>query len=222
MKSYTKHEAPDVLRRWIGSRTPWEDFVADKAAYVPVKEGLANEQNHLCCYCESAIKDTNNHIEHYQPRSTYQDKIYDYANLACSCNGGPEDDGHCGHKKGNKYDDRLFINPSKENSGSLFNYDIGGGIGPRLGIPENDVKRVNYMIRTLNLDKSPKLKGMRRDQARSILQMIDGLLASGLEDQLEEMARFYLVPNDNGKLHPFYSLSLQLFGEVGDRVIEER
>jgi uncharacterized protein (TIGR02646 family) len=222
MKSYNKQNAPAALNGWDGSRHPWSDFCQDRVSYNEVKQSLTGEQNHLCCYCESAIKDSDSHIEHYKPRSRKQMLMYDYSNLACSCNGGINDDRHCGHKKDNNYNDKLFIDPSKESSGNLFNYDTGGGVGPRQGISRGDADRVNYMIQILNLDKSPKLRGMRREQARSILNMIDGLINAGLEDQLEEMASYYLVPNNDGKLYQFYSLSLQLFGEVGNRVIDER
>lgn len=222
MKSYTKNEAPEALGRWNDSRAPWEYFTADREAYVSVKESLIQEQNHLCCYCESAIRDANSHIEHYKPRYNHQNEIYSYANMACSCNGGQGKDDHCGHYKDKTYDDKKFINPSNEKSGPLFKYDIEGGVDPAHGISAYNTERVSYMIEILNLKHSPKLKGARRAHGRSVIEIIDGFLKADAIDQLEEMARYYLIPNNDGELYSFYSLSLQLFGQVGNRVIEER
>ena len=88
MRGYKKKDAPEVLRKWTGSNHPWFDFVSDKTAYPQVKKSLLEEQNHLCCYCESAVKDAYRHIEHYEPRSRAQNSIYEYTSMACSCNRG--------------------------------------------------------------------------------------------------------------------------------------
>ena len=126
MRRISKQDPPEVLRKWIGSNHAWDDFVADSTAYPKVKQSLLDEQNHLCCYCESSVKDENSHIEHYEPRSRAQNRTYEYANLTCSCNGGGDRDRHCGHKKGSAYDCKLFINPSIDDSEKLFSYDTEG------------------------------------------------------------------------------------------------
>ena len=221
MKSYRKQNAPDVLRDWNRSNRAWENFVADPIAYSQAKQSLLGEQNHLCCYCESAIEDSGSHIEHYEPRSRAQSRIFEYENLACSCNGSVDRDRHCGHRKGSAYDDRLFINPSVDNSGELFSYDTNGGIDATKGIFADDATRVNYMIQTLNLDCA-RLTGMRRSHARGIVQIVEGFLNSDARDQLEEMALYYLIPNEAGHLQRFYSLSAQLFGNCGINILDEK
>lgn len=221
MKTYKKQEPPEVLHKWEGSHRPWEDFVYTPNAYEPVKQKLLQEQNHLCCYCESKVEDSDSHIEHYEPRSCNQNRTYDYANLACSCYGGKGKDRHCGARKGREFDAVLFINPSTEDSDPLFSYDAEGAIGPRPDVSADEANRVGYMVRTLNLECA-RLTGMRRTHGRGIVQIIDGFINAGALHLLGEMARVYLVPDDNGKLQPFYSLSLQLFGEIGTEIIKKR
>jgi len=221
MRSYKKQGAPEILVGWVRSRRPWEDFVQNSIDYESVKRGLVQEQSHLCCYCESTADDLDSHVEHYEPRSRNQNRTYDYANLACSCNGGIGRDRHCGHKKGSDYDPRLFVNPSTEDSGKLFSYNIEGHICPNLNNSHGDTQRVDYMVRTLNLDCA-RLSGMRRSHGRGLVQIIDGFITANAQDQIEEMARFHLTPDDDGKLQPFYSLSLQLYSQIGQRIVEER
>lgn len=221
MRNYRKQNAPDVLKNWNRSNRAWEDFVADPTAYSQVKLSLLGEQNHLCCYCESAIKDSGSHIEHYEPRSRVQNRTYKYANLACSCNGSVGRDRHCGHKKGRDYDNRLFINPSVDNSGKFFSYDTNGGISAAYGLSADETQRVDYMVRLLNLSCA-RLTGMRRAHGRSIVQIINGFIEANANDLLREMAHFYLIPDNNEQLQPFFSLSLQLFGEIGSEIVGER
>ena len=220
MRRYSKQDSPEVLRKWIGSNHPWGNFVADPAAYTQVKQTLLEEQNHLCCYCESAAKDAESHIEHYEPRSRAKNRIYDYTNLACSCNGGRDRDRHCGHRKGRAYDHRLFINPSVDDPGELISYDTEGGIGAQSVVSAEEKDRVQYMIRTLNLDCA-RLTGMRRAHARGVVQIIQGFLDSGASDQLEKMAGYYLLPDQDGLLEQFFSLSTQLFENCGIHRPEE-
>jgi uncharacterized protein (TIGR02646 family) len=221
MRSYKKQGAPEILEGWGRSRRPWEDFVQNSIDYESLKRRLVQEQSHLCCYCESTVDDSISHIEHYEPRSRNQNRTYDYTNLACSCNGGIGRDRHCGHKKGADYDPKLFFNPSIEDSGELFLYDAEGGIGPHSNISHRDTQRADYMVSTLSLD-CPRLTGMRRSHGRSIVQIIDGFIKANAQDQIEEMARFQLTPDEDGKLQPFYSLSLQLYGQIGRRILKGR
>ena len=76
------------------------------------------------------------------------------------------------------------------------------------------------MIQTLNLD-CVRLTGMRRAHARGIVQIIEGFLDSGASDQLEEMAGYYLLPDQDGLLEQFFSLSTQLFENCGIHRPEE-
>jgi len=78
---------------------------------------LEHEQNYLCCYCEAKVTLNNSHIEHIKPKDIDEDNLtFDYSNLSVSCDGicfSGEERLTCGHKKGNKFDESKFLNPTK-------------------------------------------------------------------------------------------------------------
>ena len=76
------------------------------------------------------------------------------------------------------------------------------------------------MIQTLNLDCA-RLTGMRRVHAIEIIKIIDGFINADARDQLEEMAMYYLIPNEAGHLQGFYSLSAHLFGNCDINIRNE-
>jgi len=96
---------------------------------------LINEQNYLCGYCEAKITLDDSHIEHIKPKDIDEDTLtFDYQNLLISCDGicFSEDNQRitCGHKKANKFDEALFLNPTKEQDIREYfvytdNYHIG-------------------------------------------------------------------------------------------------
>jgi len=78
---------------------------------------LANEQNGLCCYCESKVTLDDSHLEHIKPKSLDYDSLtFEYSNLAVSCDGKCHTDGNtaitCGHKKEDKFNELNFLNPT--------------------------------------------------------------------------------------------------------------
>ena len=218
MKTYSKRQAPAELHRWQSSARPWQDFARDATSYEPVRAALLVEQNHLCCYCEIDVTPTACHIEHFQPRHGPQgdaSKTFAYANLTCSCDGGTDGNRHCGHYKGAQYDRARFINPSVEDSGPLFLYTSEGNIGAAATLNATDQDRVNYMIGLLHLD-CPRLSSMRRAHARGLMSVIESMLDD--PTGLDELARFYLTPDSEGRLQRFFSLSHQLLGVSADAI----
>jgi uncharacterized protein (TIGR02646 family) len=213
MRAYVKNSATEALLSWqIGGRR-WEDFAHDTSPYTLVKVALRAEQQHLCCYCEARLGD--DHIEHFCPRNGQHgnaSRMFDYTNLGCSCNGGTDRNRHCGHYKGQQYDPSRFVTPCAEDSGKLFAYTVDGGIGSVPGLEVAEQARVTYMIQTLNLD-CPRLANMRRSHAVGLQTMIQGMIDGGAVDQIDDLARFYLTPDNVGKPQPFFSLSRQLFGK---------
>ena len=96
---------------------------------------LEKEQNYLCCYCEAKVTLENSHIEHIKPKSLdYDNLTFDYNNLLISCNGtcfsSENKPKTCGHKKENKFNENLFLNPIVvENIRAYFIYTDNGYIG---------------------------------------------------------------------------------------------
>ena len=138
---------------------------------------LDNEQNYLCCYCESRVtfygdeEKDGSHIEHIKPKSSnYEILTFDYYNLVVSCQGtchNEEQDNSrysCGHKKDDEYDELLFLDPTKEiDIEKYFEYEeyIDEDKMTKVKIKESskNYDKASYMIRILNLnDKNTKIE----------------------------------------------------------------
>jgi len=106
---------------------------------------LEKEQNWLCGYCEAKLEETFArekredkefiHIEHIKPKHLDYDNLsFDYSNLLVSCSGKCFTDKNkpltCGHKKGKKFNEKLFLNPTKiKDIREYFIYTHNGYIG---------------------------------------------------------------------------------------------
>jgi len=125
---------------------------------------LEMEQNWLCGYCEAKLEETFKqeekenkeliHIEHIKPKSLDDDNLtFDYYNLLISCSGKCFTDDNkpktCGHKKANKFDEEMFLNPTKlKDIRDYFIYTDNGYIGSS----SKDIEKSNYMMTLLELN----------------------------------------------------------------------
>ncbi len=130
----------------------WDDEYKQKRelkAYI-----LENEQNGLCCYCESKMELNDCHLEHIKPKSLdYDNLTFEYSNLAVSCNGKCHTDGKkpitCGHKKRDNFDESKFLNPTtNQDIRDYFVYTDNGYIDPSA----KDDEKSKYMIELLQLN----------------------------------------------------------------------
>ena len=82
--------------------TPWK--------HIDIATALRKETHDKCCYCESKIgrKDSFPEVEHFKPKSKYEDDVLDWSNLICVCS-------RCNKKKWD-HDVVLYpiINPTTE------------------------------------------------------------------------------------------------------------
>jgi len=115
---------------------------------------LENEQNYLCGYCEAKVTLDESHIEHIKPKHLDYDSLtFDYDNLLVSCNGNcfssDKRSVTCGHKKGKKFDEALFLNPTKiKNMRDYFIYTDNGYIGAS----NLDEEKAKYTLNLLQLN----------------------------------------------------------------------
>lgn len=205
MKTIVRLPAPACLANQPANQD-WRAFMTTPC-HTEVGHNLRQEQNELCCYCESETHDGGGHIEHMEPRSCSRTRAYDYSNLAFSCNGGHTE--HCGHFKDNRsshsWDARRFLPPHDPTTARLFRYTIDGGVVPTIEDPD----KASYMISYLGLD-CPRLTGRRRAHAQLLVDTLGGQSDSALTDWLRQE---YLQTDADGQLKQFYSLSMQILDQ---------
>jgi uncharacterized protein (TIGR02646 family) len=93
-------------------------------------ESLLREQGFFCCYCGREIDAASSHIEHFRPQEHFAELGLEYQNLHASCiretkRGSPL---HCGHVKGDWFDEAEHISPMEEGCEERFRYLLTGEI----------------------------------------------------------------------------------------------
>lgn len=111
---------------------------------------LLKEQGFFCCYCGREIDTSSSHIEHFRPQEHYEILALEYQNLHASClrETKPGNPLHCGHRKGNWFDETQHISPMDEHCEGRFRYLPTGEIQPA----EPDDLPATKMIEVLALD----------------------------------------------------------------------
>jgi len=172
MKHIVKGASPEDFESWKAFRKPtnWKDLLGSlppenrREPDIPyysksqLREVLLEEQGYTCCYCEMRIFNNplTSKIDHIEPREgdTQTERIFDYYNLAISCNGGERDPKpkilHCDTEKKNKY---IKISPLNQRCETEITFTIEGKIS---GLTED----ANHTISVLNLH-IPKLNNLR-------------------------------------------------------------
>lgn len=152
------------------SFTQWKASISDE--WVPTYPTLQNpekrelhtnlllEQGGFCCYCGRDIDTESSHIEHFRPQEHFEELALEYQNLHASCiretkPGAPL---HCGHIKGNWFDEAAHISPLEDGCEQRFRYLLSGQIQ---ATDAKDLSAVK-MIEVLALDIA-YLKNRRQD-----------------------------------------------------------
>lgn len=133
MRRIIKGTEPASFTEWKASAN--EDWTPTYPALPnPQKrdlhDGLLREQNFSCCYCGGAIDLCSSHIEHFRPQEHYLQLALEYSNLHASCLRDRKAGGvlHCGHYKGNWFDEDLHISPTEYDCEQRFCYLLTGKI----------------------------------------------------------------------------------------------
>jgi len=203
MKRIRKGPEPESLVRWKAARgdNPGPSY---ERLRNPVKgllhSALLREQGYLCCYCDCRITENNHHIEHLLPKAHFPDLEVEYSNLMASCQGGIEDAPprqiHCGHKKGEWFDEELMVSPLSPACESYFRYTSLGEM-----LPSNDESKraaAGATIEHLGLDIE-KLTAARKRALAPVLEVLDGLT----EEEGRNLICKYDEPGPAGSFAPF-------------------
>lgn len=128
-------------------------------------KALMLEQGFFCCYCGREIEASTSHIEHFRPQEDFEELALEYQNLHASCirETEPGKPLHCGHRKGNWFDEMQHISPMDEHCELRFRYLQTGEIQPT---EYNDLPAAK-MIEILALDIA-YLNNRRQDIIRRL------------------------------------------------------
>lgn len=179
---------------------------------------LEAEQNGLCAYSELPLREYDFHLEHIKPKGIdkYPHLRFEYTNLVASSPKNQRNlenhrDLFGGHKKGEEYDEVLFISPTESDCGRYFQFSPTGDISPKNGLSDFEYSRAIETIDCLGLQSSDLLRNKRR----SIYNAMQTQLSYFLDqpDALEAILNDYFEPDLDGYLKPFQSLVRQIAGK---------
>ncbi len=182
-----KNEEPQWLKDFK-IKNPQANY--DAEAFLPfhgkLREELVKEQQFLCAYCCGRVtreKAHNEHIEPRHPKDGVSHKSLDYDNIVASCNRKSS----CGNRKGNEFDEKLFISPLDPQCESTFTY-----------YPDGVVEGDAYTISLLNLNDY-ELKTARKAVYRQLrnldknsIEMIYGQQETGELPAFYNVIKWYL------------------------------
>jgi hypothetical protein len=126
--------------------------------------------------------------------------VYDYDNLAVSCNGGAVE--HCGHRKAGQHGP-WFSEPHAPTTAALFAYAVDGSIAPAKIAGSAGSAAAAQMICCLGLN-CPRLFERRKAHARALIGTLGDCTDSAL---VAWVRQYYLQPDASGRLKQFVSLS---------------
>ena len=211
MRYIKKQKTPQEFLEWKAQvnedwQPSWDDLKNPEKNIV--RQSLLKEQGHICCYCQRRIDLNNSHIEHFKPKDEnyYPELSLEYTNFLASCQKEKinietneekireygEIPVHCGHAKGNWYDEKLTVSPLIQNCADYFLYTEAVEILPSEDPDKNEAAKVT--IEKLGLDKlndkrQAVIKGLFGEEKLSkeeIEIFINNLDQRNPEDQYDE------------------------------------
>jgi uncharacterized protein (TIGR02646 family) len=181
-------------------------------------DALAQAQGYVCAYCESRLVQASPprdkaayHGDHIVPASCIEGegRQFDWDNLIASCRKEfvQGEARHCGHMRGNWYDDILFVHPLNTRCESAFIFSDLGLVSAAPGVHE--IAAQETIVR-LNLNDQ-RLVNSRRE-ALSVYNMLYLYDLPSL-DELRRM-RDALALTVNGQREPHLTTLLQLLDRL--------
>lgn len=213
MKHTVKGGAPSDFEAWKqGGWTPgYMDLQNPEKAQLHA--ALVQEQGGVCCYCGRSISQSDSHIEHFRPQESRPDLALDYANLHASCirETKPGNPLHCGHFKGNGFDEGLHISPLDSGCETRFRFTLQGEVAPAM--PTDSAAR--YMIGLLSLD-CDFLNNRRKD---ALMRVFDAsFISSATKTELHQLALAFRQRDDDGLLGNLSHVVARYADQFADRL----
>lgn len=201
MRHFVKGPQPAALEEWKAlANEDWQPTY--EGLQNPQKrvlhQSLLDEQGHVCCYCGRRISLTDSHIEHFRPQELRGDLALNHENLLASCirETAPGAPLHCGHAKGNDFDEAKHLSPVDPTCERRFIYTLTGSILPS----DEEDARANYMSNLLRLD----IDFLRNRRLEALTSTFDeGFIGSATDDELAALAEAFRQRDPDGKLDSF-------------------
>jgi len=200
MRYIQKLNVPNFFTEDTQSLTNWKNYREKKKLKKYI---LRNEQNHLCCYCESKVtisgdkEKDGSHLEHIKPKKFYSDLTFYYRNLLVSCHGTCHNSGNdttrysCGHKKDDDYIENRFLNPTiVEDIREYFKYEMLENERVKIVPTAKDSTKAQYMINLLHLNDDTLLFARYKALEDFEISMLDKVEIEDVETMLTEDLAF--------------------------------
>ncbi len=202
MKRILKGPEPQEFTEWKETEGPTAEWrnLSGTLTGKRLHEALALEQGCLCCYCCMRIDLESGDVEHIKPRSRFGDLELEYSNLLASCvereKPRRRGDLHCNKRKGNWYDEGLFVSPLDHDCERWFRYSGDGRILPveqseRTAAAQETIERLGLNSTLLVRSRKMAIEGLLRE--------IEDLNSDGLRTYLRKLN----ARDDEGRFTPF-------------------
>jgi uncharacterized protein (TIGR02646 family) len=201
MKHVVKGPSPEGFEAWKASgNSSWQPTYAvlQNPEKKLLHETLLKEQRWVCCYCGRGISLQDSHIEHFRPQESHPALALDFRNLFASCirERNPGAPLHCGHAKGNTFDEANHIDPLDPACEQRFLYALDGAI-----LPADDADAAaRYMRDILKLDL-PFLRNRRLDVLERVFDV--EFLETASDAELQALIRAFRSADEQGQLESF-------------------
>ncbi|MEA3465077.1 MAG: retron system putative HNH endonuclease [Thermodesulfobacteriota bacterium] len=205
MKYIVKQDEPQLFTEWkLLANDDWQPAYNELSGNTKkaVKDALMTEQGYICCYCERRLKDSDSHVEHFQPQNDSATDALDFSNMLCSCQnqlkkGEPR---HCGNLKDDWFDCDLLVSPFDPVCEKRFSFTGDGAISPA---DDSDQAAIETVYRLgLNI---PKLNALR---ASVIEPFLDDALSI---EELQSFVSGYLTRDTSEQFGEFWTTIRYLF-----------
>lgn len=163
-----------ILESSLGKEIMPNDYTKSE-----LRDALVKEQFFICCYCNDAIKgkplDTK--IEHFLPKETHKQTIFDFQNLLAACNGGerePERPLHCDSYKLSKDPSQFqLVSPFDADSATHFLFRENGEVAGKTQKGKDTISFLNLDCKRLNLRRKVVIEAYIYDESVDVETLID-------------------------------------------------
>ena len=179
----------EIIWKILASSLSKDEAINDYST-PQLRRVLVEEQFHICCYCNDTIKgeSLDTKIEHFLPKETYKEDIFNYLNLLVACNGGERDAKprllHCDTHKGSKDPSQFqLVSPFDNDSSIHFLFKENGEIHGKTQKGKDTVLFLNLDCTKLNLRRRAVIEMYLYDetedfetQIKEVIKPVDGKL----------------------------------------------